>query len=1551
MKKFFLLLAAAVCSVAMSAKMIYLDTNGPGYWGDADYSYFIWSWGGTDPNAATPMTHIEGNIFYGKISDEHDGILFVRMPFGYTEINWDDKIDQTLDYTVPTDGNNLFTITGWVSTNAIGNWTTYTPSFPPVCSYSIKMTDSYGDGWNGGYLTVEDHGIEQTFTLGKGSEDWATVNAYGGTPHWTWTAGSYVDEVGFGIVDVNGVVLAFHRFGTPFDAEFTIDDPCATRTVPADITGLVATEGEQNHYLFTWDASSDAETYNVQILNPIGSIIQNSVVTENELSFDFSKILVNGDYSIKVFPADAYGVPYVLDAATLTITVTFPALGDVKIRFYVPEYSEIDMSQPTRIRVQGTNNAWLEAEAIQEDATRWWSATLNVPDPAISYVDLYAGTGIGTDYGAYLDMILKENNFCLQTGDYLYYDAYGDVTIKWYNAKLIDCDAEVKDYSIASATLVASAPGELTLTVDPKENEAAQYRLDVYTGPTDALEHAGYVTFIGLTDLINWYIEAATDITYWTVTPLDEYKNVAAPAYESYEVVTVQPSPYVILSLDATAVGDNTYKITWDYSDVVPEYYIYVEDPNGRTMVSKYVKSSELAVEGDKFVFITPAFGAEGQAYVYVSSVDEDGDERYYRYLYFDVSGLIAITDAKIRVLIPTDNNMDISNGVWFWWWPAGTTTGSLVKATEEGGRWFSADIKPNATGYQFLVVNKEIKSDEDWTGAQQSDDSPAVGAADACFALASKYTFNSTWGLYATDCSAADHDYRPTLTFDNSVAKKVTVSIDAAEYAPKYQMAWRVKDSGDGFSYSLPLYFTSENHTYTMSFDVTEDTEYDYRFFVNDEDWNLMVGDINGTFTVKAAGEKPDYHPTNLSATVDGRKVTFTWNAPVEVELCIFDLYDGDGDVVFVEVTGDAGLYTYEYTFAEGDERTLNWAVYSRIGSDPVSGWVYGTPVKAATTVDYSIENLTAVAATDNCYKISWDVKSGVYQFYILVEDHNHNAVVDGWYLASDLTIESGKYVLVTPAFAVEGEASAQVWSADNEKNQQKSQKISFDVSGLSKLTTSKIRVLIPTDNNMDITGGVWFWWWKVGEAGQIVKATNAGGQWFEAEIEPNAAGYKFLVVNKEIKSNADWTGAQQSEDSPIITEDEACFEQLYTLQPANWVLAADDECDNADHDYRFTVTTDNSVAGRLTVDFDAVDYAPVYRVGVAVKEVGIYSWTNLTNITASNHSVTLAVGMPEDTEYIYRVYAYNNDKWQLTDRVEGEVTILANADVPVDLKAEVNGKDVTFSWTPRGTAYTDFRLKIYDEKWTLYFDEGYIAATTKTVTIEDNGTYHWALDVYGSKEFLGGILGPDFTVNYVPVKTYTLSISADAHGKVNDEVNGTYNEGESVKIIATPNDGYEFDKWSDGDTHATRTITMDKDYDLTAYFVKESGGGGDDEPEYYTLTVVVEPKGKATVYFDGETVKNNKLTVEEGTSVTLTFEEEEGFEFDYWEDGKSTVTKAKYKVTVDEDKTVVLHLLEAQDIHNVEDVTTPTKFLRDGTIYILRDGTIYTVTGQAVQ
>ena len=78
-------------------------------------------------------------------------------------------------------------------------------------------------------------------------------------------------------------------------------------------------------------------------------------------------------------------------------------------------------------------------------------------------------------------------------------------------------------------------------------------------------------------------------------------------------------------------------------------------------------------------------------------------------------------------------------------------------------------------------------------------------------------------------------------------------------------------------------------------------------------------------------------------------------------------------------------------------------------------------------------------------------------------------------------------------------------------------------------------------------------------------------------------------------------------------------------------------------------------------------------------------------------------------------------------------------------------------------------------------------------------------------------------------PVYLLTLMANDDSMGTVSG--GGSYAPDTEIEIKAEPKSGYEFVKWSDGDTNATRTyVTTSEATTLTAEF-KQSGSGNTDE------------------------------------------------------------------------------------------------------------------------
>lgn len=64
-----------------------------------------------------------------------------------------------------------------------------------------------------------------------------------------------------------------------------------------------------------------------------------------------------------------------------------------------------------------------------------------------------------------------------------------------------------------------------------------------------------------------------------------------------------------------------------------------------------------------------------------------------------------------------------------------------------------------------------------------------------------------------------------------------------------------------------------------------------------------------------------------------------------------------------------------------------------------------------------------------------------------------------------------------------------------------------------------------------------------------------------------------------------------------------------------------------------------------------------------------------------------------------------------------------------------------------------------------------------------------------------------------------YTVSFGTGTGGSVNT-YGGSYYSGTNVSVTATPNSGYKFVKWSDGNTSATRTVTVTGNATYTAVF-----------------------------------------------------------------------------------------------------------------------------------
>ena len=129
----------------------------------------------------------------------------------------------------------------------------------------------------------------------------------------------------------------------------------------------------------------------------------------------------------------------------------------------------------------------------------------------------------------------------------------------------------------------------------------------------------------------------------------------------------------------------------------------------------------------------------------------------------------------------------------------------------------------------------------------------------------------------------------------------------------------------------------------------------------------------------------------------------------------------------------------------------------------------------------------------------------------------------------------------------------------------------------------------------------------------------------------------------------------------------------------------------------------------------------------------------------------------------------------------------------------------------------------------------------------------------------------------------TYTITVTSANTTMGTVSGGGTYEEGKTVTLTATPKSGYRFVKWSDGSTQNPYTFKATKNVTLTATFEKIP-------TTTYTITVTSANTTMGTVSGGG--------TYEEGKTVTLTATPNQGYRFVKWSDG-STQNPYTFKAT----------------------------------------------------
>lgn len=220
-----------------------------------------------------------------------------------------------------------------------------------------------------------------------------------------------------------------------------------------------------------------------------------------------------------------------------------------------------------------------------------------------------------------------------------------------------------------------------------------------------------------------------------------------------------------------------------------------------------------------------------------------------------------------------------------------------------------------------------------------------------------------------------------------------------------------------------------------------------------------------------------------------------------------------------------------------------------------------------------------------------------------------------------------------------------------------------------------------------------------------------------------------------------------------------------------------------------------------------------------------------------------------------------------------DGYIRILYNGEdrIRISVDEETGRPDINFEGYSGGYGgnYRGDGFVMNTSKGNLIFNAKDIGAGT--IYVKSDGTLALRQDQYVNMVYI--------TIKSSPTEGGTTQPS------------GTFQlpEGTSYRIKAYPNDGYEFDRWSDGGA-LEHTISVSSGMVLTAYFTKI-------QVTKYTLSLSASPSYAGTTSGGG--------TYNSGTSVKVNATPNSGYKFVRWSDGGSQ----KHYITINSNKSLTAY------------------------------------------
>ncbi|MCR4826540.1 MAG: fibronectin type III domain-containing protein [Bacteroidales bacterium] len=132
------------------------------------------------------------------------------------------------------------------------------------CEYIFSLSDTYGDGWNGGYIIVKQNGIVvANVGMTSGSSETATVSLCDNvSTELAWHSSTYNSECSFTLTDPFGTLLFTQTYPSE-GSLYTFNSNCFAPTCPAP-TGIMVSNIDMSNATVTWTPGGDEMNWNVE---------------------------------------------------------------------------------------------------------------------------------------------------------------------------------------------------------------------------------------------------------------------------------------------------------------------------------------------------------------------------------------------------------------------------------------------------------------------------------------------------------------------------------------------------------------------------------------------------------------------------------------------------------------------------------------------------------------------------------------------------------------------------------------------------------------------------------------------------------------------------------------------------------------------------------------------------------------------------------------------------------------------------------------------------------------------------------------------------------------------------------------------------------------------------------------------------------------------------------------------------------------------------------------------------------------------------------------